>query len=242
MGDKARRNLHFKSQRMLSAGEGGWNQDGRAGRCLWRWVRTWQQSRSCLPPGNCLEQGRRLVLCCPGVSRASFWGHSGTAAGPLVFQRQFWLLLILSWSCGGSFRGGWVGGWEGARGTRPSGSLREVKSCCLEMGPLCHTPVPALCPLAESFPGEWWVKSRGHTDAESEFHTGSAWGLQHLSSGQDEDGPFHNSHLPPFLTFLLYTRRKSKTFGSLFFGRLLKTNKNPFIVYLFGLKISKTTT
>lgn len=45
-----------------------------------------------------------------------------------------------------------MGGWVGGCGTYPSGSLREGKSCCLEMGALWHTPVPALCLLAESLP------------------------------------------------------------------------------------------
>lgn len=33
--------------------------------------------------------------------------------------------------------------------------------------PFAYLPNPS--------PGERWVKPQGHTDAESEFHTGSAW-------------------------------------------------------------------
>lgn len=224
-GDKARRNLHFKSQRMLSAEKGGWNQDGKAGRCLWRWVRTWQPSRSCLPPGNCLEPVKRLVLCCPGVFQSILLGALRYSCwASLAFQHQFWLWLILSWSYGGSLRGGWM--WHS--------SLRITRSFAAHT---CASPLPTCWILPQGRDG--W--SLGVTWMQSLNSTLVVHGSSTLGLGPERRWPFPQQPPASISYFPPLDEKKTENLWSLFFGHLLKTNKNPFIAYLFGLKISKTT-
>lgn len=155
-GKKARKNLNFKSQRNVKYRERRlkprW---GELADVLWEWVRACQPARSCLPPGNCLEQGRRLVLCCSGVFQSILLGALRyNCWASLAFQHQFWCLLILSCSYGGSFGDGWVWYLSLSITGRGEGLL---------FGNGCAVPHTGASPLllAESFPremiGKAWV-------------------------------------------------------------------------------------
>lgn len=149
---------------MLRTVEGGWDQDGgELADVLWKWVRTCQPARSFLPPGNCLQTGFEL----PGV---------------------FWSILLgaLRYSCWASFAF-WHGFWfllteamrvvlgAGGCGTRPPPPITGRRAAVGELV-LCAThPCQPFAYWLNPSHREWWVKTWGHRDAQSEFYIGTVW-------------------------------------------------------------------